>query len=159
MGVFSSRQLRETAIGLEKSGVRFLWVVRPPLADSQTQAGKSNEPCLELLLPEGFLERTKDRGFLVNSWAPQEQRMNRIFMVEEMKVALACREAEDDQFVNAAELEERVIELMNSKKGEAVRERVLKLREDAVEAKSDGGSSCIAMAKLVDSFNNWKPRA
>ncbi|KAL3570654.1 hypothetical protein D5086_027903 [Populus alba] len=118
MGVFNSRQLRETAIGLEKSGVRFLWVVRPPLPDSQTQ----------------------------------EQRMNRIFMVEEMKVALAFREAEDDQFVNAAELEERVIELMNSKKGEAVRERVLKLREDAVEAKSDGGSSCIAMAKLVDSF-------
>jgi UDP:flavonoid glycosyltransferase YjiC (YdhE family) len=145
---------------------------------------------LDLLLPEGFLERTKDRGFLVNSWAPQveilnhgsvggfvthcgwnsvlealcagvpmvawplyaEQRMNRIFLVEEMKVALAFREAGDDQFVNAAELEERVIELMNSKKGEAVRERVLKLREDAVVAKSDGGSSCIAMAKLVDCF-------
>ena len=193
MGVFNSRQLRETAIGLEKSGVRFLWVVRPPLADSQTQAGRSstpNEPCLDLLLPEGFLERTQDRGFLVNSWAPQveilnhgsvggfvthcgwnsvlealcagvpmvawplyaEQRMNRIFLVEEMKVALAFREAGDDQFVNAAELEERVIELMNSKKGEAVRERVLKLREDAVVAKSDGGSSCIAMAKLVDCF-------
>jgi UDP:flavonoid glycosyltransferase YjiC (YdhE family) len=81
-----------------------------------------------------------------------EQRMNRIFLVEEMKVALAFREAGDDQFVNAAELEERVIELMNSKKGEAVRERVLKLREDAVVAKSDGGSSCIAMAKLVDCF-------
>jgi UDP:flavonoid glycosyltransferase YjiC (YdhE family) len=149
-----------------------------------------NEPCLDLLLPEGFLERTQDRGFLVNSWAPQveilnhgsvggfvthcgwnsvlealcagvpmvawplyaEQRMNRIFLVEEMKVALAFREAGDDQFVNAAELEERVIELMNSKKGEAVRERVLKLREDAVVAKSDGGSSCIAMAKLVDCF-------
>jgi UDP:flavonoid glycosyltransferase YjiC (YdhE family) len=145
---------------------------------------------LDLLLPEGFLERTKDRGFLVNSWAPQveilnhgsvggfvthcgwnsvlealcagvpmvawplyaEQRMNRIFLVEEMKVALAFREAGDDQFVNAAELEERVIELMNSKKGEAIRERVLKLREDAVVAKSDGGSSCIAMAKLVDCF-------
>jgi UDP:flavonoid glycosyltransferase YjiC (YdhE family) len=145
---------------------------------------------LDLLLPEGFLERTQDRGFLVNSWAPQveilnhgsvggfvthcgwnsvlealcagvpmvawplyaEQRMNRIFLVEEMKVALAFREAGDDQFVNAAELEERVIELMNSKKGEAVRERVLKLREDAVVAKSDGGSSCIAMAKLVDCF-------
>ncbi|XP_011047801.1 PREDICTED: anthocyanidin 5,3-O-glucosyltransferase-like [Populus euphratica] len=188
-----SFRLRETASGLEKSGVRFWWVVHPPLADSQTQAGKSstpNEPCLELLLPEGFLERTKDRGFLVNSWAPQveilnhgsvggfvthcgwnsflealcagvpmvawplyaEQRMNRIFLVEEMKVALAFREAEDDQFVTAAELEERVIELVNSKKGEAIRDRVLKLRKDAVVAKSDGGSSCLAMAKLVDSF-------
>lgn len=193
LGVFDSRQLKETAIGLEKSGVRFLWVVRTPRADSQIQARTSSnpdEPCLELLLPEGFLERTKDRGFLVNSWAPQveilnhgsvggfvthcgwnsvlealcagvpmmawplyaEQKMNRYFLVDEMKVALALRETEDDQLVNAAELEERLIELMSSKKGEAVRERVLKLKEDAVAAKSDGGSSCVAMAKLLDSF-------
>ncbi|KAJ6677220.1 GLYCOSYLTRANSFERASE [Salix viminalis] len=67
-------------------------------------------------------------------------------------VALPLREAEDEPFVSAPELEERLIELMNSKKGEAVRERVLKLSEDAVAAKSDGGSSCVAMAKLVDSF-------
>ncbi|KAJ6411121.1 hypothetical protein OIU84_007805 [Salix udensis] len=102
LGVFDSRQLKETAIALEKSGVRFLWAVRTPRADSQ--------------------------------------------------VALPLREAEDEPFVSAPELEERLIELMNSKKGEAVRERVLKLSEDAVAAKSDGGSSCVAMAKLVDSF-------
>ncbi|KAF9667446.1 hypothetical protein SADUNF_Sadunf15G0023900 [Salix dunnii] len=74
------------------------------------------------------------------------------FLVDEMKVALALRETEDDQLVSAAELEERLIELMSSKKGEAVRERVLKLKEDAVAAKSDGGSSSVAMAKLLDSF-------
>ncbi|KAJ6687630.1 GLYCOSYLTRANSFERASE [Salix koriyanagi] len=67
-------------------------------------------------------------------------------------VALALREAEGEQFVTAPELEECLIELMNSKKGEAVRERVLKLSEDAAAAKSDGGSSCVAMAKLLDSF-------
>ncbi|CAK7324835.1 unnamed protein product [Dovyalis caffra] len=193
LGVFNSRQLKEMAIGLEKSGVRFLWVVRTPLSDSQTIAIKSStssKPCLESLLPEGFLDRTKDRGFIVNSWAPQvailnhgsvggfvthcgwnsilealcagvpmiawplyaEQKMNRIFLVEEMKVALALREAKDDQFVNAVELEERVIELMNSKKGEAVRERAMQFSEGAMVAKSDRGSSSVAMAKLVDSF-------
>ncbi|KAJ6340520.1 hypothetical protein OIU77_008310 [Salix suchowensis] len=78
--------------------------------------------------------------------------MNRYILVDEMKVALPLRESEDDQLVSAPELEERLIELMNSKKGEAVRERVLKLSEDAVAAKSDGGSSCVAMAKLLDSF-------
>ena len=52
------------AIGLEKSNHRFLWVVKSPL-------NSNTEPDLEVLLPEGFLERTKDRGVVVKSWAPQ----------------------------------------------------------------------------------------
>uniref|UniRef100_A0A6N2LQ27 Anthocyanidin 3-O-glucosyltransferase n=1 Tax=Salix viminalis TaxID=40686 RepID=A0A6N2LQ27_SALVM len=74
-----------------------------------------------------------------------EQKMNRYFLVDEMKVALPLREAEDEPFVSAPELEERLKELKRC-------QRVLKLSEDAVAAKSDGGSSCVAMAKLVDSF-------
>ncbi|KAJ6359298.1 hypothetical protein OIU76_000932 [Salix suchowensis] len=52
MGVFSSRQLKEMATGLEKSGVRFLWAVRAPKEDGETQArkaGRAAEPCLEAL--------------------------------------------------------------------------------------------------------------
>jgi hypothetical protein len=41
---------------------------------------------------------------------------------------------------------------MNSKKGEAVRERVKALREAAVVAKSEGGSTYVAMERLVESF-------
>jgi hypothetical protein len=193
MGVFSSSQLKEIAIGLEKSGVRFLWAVRAPKEDGQTQARKTGiatEPCLESIFPEGFLDRTKDRGFIVKSWAPQlailnhgsvggfvthcgwksileavcagvpmlgwplfaEQKMNRVSLVEEMKVGLAVKLADEDDFVSAAELEERVTELMNSKKGEALRERVKALREAAVVAKSEGGSTYVAMERLVESF-------
>ncbi|KAJ6687631.1 GLYCOSYLTRANSFERASE [Salix koriyanagi] len=86
------------------------------------------------------------------AWLDSQPSRSRYFLVDEMKVALALREAEGEQFVTAPELEECLIELMNSKKGEAVRERVLKLSEDAAAAKSDGGSSCVAMAKLLDSF-------
>ncbi|VVB06547.1 unnamed protein product [Arabis nemorensis] len=66
LGLFSEEQLKEIAIGLEKSEQRFLWVVRnPPELQNQT------EPDLKSLLPDGFLDRTGNRGMVVKSWAPQ----------------------------------------------------------------------------------------
>lgn len=79
LGVFSAKQLREIAVGLERSGQSFLWVVRsPPPADhggveSVKLTEAPPEPDLEALLPEGFLERTAGRGMVVKSWAPQAE--------------------------------------------------------------------------------------
>jgi UDP:flavonoid glycosyltransferase YjiC (YdhE family) len=61
--VHSEEQLREIAVGLEESGHRFLWVVRAPSTDADLDLGA--------FLPDGFLERTHDRGLVVKSWAPQ----------------------------------------------------------------------------------------
>ncbi|KAH9664685.1 UDP-glycosyltransferase 88A1 [Citrus sinensis] len=58
-GTFSAPQLKEIAIGLERCNQRFLWVVRNPSNAAEAE------------LPEGFLERTKERGLVVKSWAPQ----------------------------------------------------------------------------------------
>ncbi|KAF8025516.1 hypothetical protein BT93_F2371 [Corymbia citriodora subsp. variegata] len=66
-GRFSAEQIKEVAIGLEKSSHRFLWVVKNPSG----QQGGSGDVDLEALMPEGFLERTKERGLVVRSWAPQ----------------------------------------------------------------------------------------
>ncbi|XP_048564381.1 anthocyanidin 5,3-O-glucosyltransferase-like isoform X2 [Triticum urartu] len=71
LGTFSSKQLEEIAVGLEKSGERFLWVVRSPHSPDQKHGDPLLEPDLDALMPEGFLERTKDRGLVVKSWAPQ----------------------------------------------------------------------------------------
>ncbi|KAJ8621567.1 hypothetical protein MRB53_030096 [Persea americana] len=72
MGLFSAAQLREIAVRLEMSGQRFLWVVRsPPSEDPTKRFQRPPEPDLEALLPNGFLERTKGRGLVVKSWAPQ----------------------------------------------------------------------------------------
>ncbi|XBI28778.1 hypothetical protein VPH35_052930 [Triticum aestivum] len=71
LGTFTSKQLEEIAIGLEKSGERFLWVVRSPRSPDQKHGDPLPEPDLEALMPEGFLEKTKDRGLVVKSWAPQ----------------------------------------------------------------------------------------
>ncbi|KAJ6926201.1 UDP-glycosyltransferase 88A1-like [Populus alba x Populus x berolinensis] len=154
LGLFSKEQLREIAFGLERSGHRFLWVVRNPPSDNKSVALSANPNIdLDSLLPEGFLDRTKERGLVLKSWAPQvavlnhpsvggfvshcgwnsvleavcagvplvawplyaEQRFNRIFLVEEMKLALPMNES-DNGIVSSAEVEERVLGLMESRK-------------------------------------------
>ncbi|KAH9677475.1 glycosyltransferase [Citrus sinensis] len=179
LGSFSSKQLKEMAIGLERSA-----------PDSV-----ENRSSLESLLPEGFLDRTKDRGLVVESWAPQvevlnhesvggfvthcgwnsvlegvcagvpmlawplyaEQKMIKAVVVEEMKVGLAVtRSEEGDGLVSSAELEQRVSELMDSEKGRAVKERAVAMKEAAAAAMRDGGSSRVALDNLVESFKRGR---
>lgn len=74
MGAFSQEQLKEIATGLDKSGHRFLWVVRRPASsifDPKRFLGRQPKLDLDAVLPEGFLERTRGRGLVVRSWAPQ----------------------------------------------------------------------------------------
>ncbi|TKW16632.1 hypothetical protein SEVIR_5G312000v4 [Setaria viridis] len=69
-----AEQLREIAVGLERSGHAFLWAVRAPVApdaDSTKRFEGRGEAALEALLPEGFLDRTRGRGLVVPTWAPQ----------------------------------------------------------------------------------------
>jgi hypothetical protein len=66
-GTLSDDQVRELALGLEASGQRFLWVLRSPPSIQSTTA----EADISHLLPEGFESRTRDRGLVVPSWAPQ----------------------------------------------------------------------------------------
>lgn len=182
MGVFSIKQLEAMALGLEKSGQRFLWVVRnPPIEELGVE-----DPSLEDILPKGFVERTKERGLVVRKWAPQvevlshdsvggfvthcgwnsvleavcngvpmvawplyaEQKLSRIFLVEEMKVAVGVKENETG-FVSAEELEKKVKELMDSERGEEIRGRVLEFRNGGVKAKEEGGSSIASLAELA----------
>jgi UDP-glucoronosyl and UDP-glucosyl transferase len=72
LGSFPAEQLKEIAIGLENSGQRFLWVVRNPPKPGLAKIIEPNgEPDLNILLPEGFMDRTKDRGMIIKKWAPQ----------------------------------------------------------------------------------------
>ncbi|KAK1269056.1 UDP-glycosyltransferase 72B1 [Acorus gramineus] len=73
-GTLSVDQLTELAAGLEMSGQRFLWAVKSPSKVSNSSffsAASSDDPVGSL--PEGFVERTKGRGMMVPSWAPQSQ--------------------------------------------------------------------------------------
>ncbi|KAF8721085.1 hypothetical protein HU200_023501 [Digitaria exilis] len=59
-GTHPPEQLREIAVGLDMSGHRFLWAVRTPAGENPGA-----------FVPEGFMERTKDRGLVVGPWVPQ----------------------------------------------------------------------------------------
>ncbi|KAI3671659.1 hypothetical protein L1987_87399 [Smallanthus sonchifolius] len=59
----SSADLKEIAYGLESSNVNFIWVLRFPKSEEEKQLSEH--------LPAGFVERVKDRGLLVQGWAPQ----------------------------------------------------------------------------------------
>ncbi|KAJ6766814.1 GLYCOSYLTRANSFERASE [Salix purpurea] len=71
-----------------------------------------------------------------------------------MKLALPMRESESG-FVIATEVEERVRGLMESKEGKLIRERTVGMKIAAKVASSEGGSSRVALSKLVES---WKDR-
>ncbi|CAN6460599.1 unnamed protein product [Victoria cruziana] len=63
----SASRMKTLAMGLEESGMAFIWVVRPPLG-FEMQEFRSSE-----WLPEGFEERMREnmRGLVVRNWAPQ----------------------------------------------------------------------------------------
>ncbi|XP_039123255.1 hydroquinone glucosyltransferase-like [Dioscorea cayenensis subsp. rotundata] len=74
-GTLTCAQMKELACGLEMSGQRFLWVVRSP-SDTECDANYFDSTSVDdpvAFLPEGFVERTKEVGLLVPSWAPQLQ--------------------------------------------------------------------------------------
>ncbi|KAG6502169.1 anthocyanidin 3-O-glucosyltransferase 2-like [Zingiber officinale] len=70
-GCFNAAQVGEIAAGLERSGCRFLWVLRVASEEEVYGRRKPADAKLEGVLPEGFLERTKARGMVWPSWAPQ----------------------------------------------------------------------------------------
>ncbi|KAK1272948.1 Anthocyanidin 5,3-O-glucosyltransferase [Acorus gramineus] len=61
----SEAQIKELARGLERSGFRFMWVVKMKIVDKEDEEG------LEGLFRDGFMERVKERGLVVKHWVEQ----------------------------------------------------------------------------------------
>ncbi|KAF9600538.1 hypothetical protein IFM89_010024 [Coptis chinensis] len=78
-----------------------------------------------------------------------EQRINRVFLVEELKLALPMVENEDG-FVSAGEIEKRVKQLMDSDEGKVVRDQAMRMCEGAKTALSEGESSLTTLNELVE---------
>ncbi|KZV38320.1 zeatin O-glucosyltransferase-like [Dorcoceras hygrometricum] len=67
----SNEEIRELAIGLEKSEVKFLWVLRDAdRGDVFTGTGDDDKHTAKRL-PRGFEEKNQEKGIIVRDWAPQ----------------------------------------------------------------------------------------
>ncbi|KAE8798717.1 hypothetical protein D1007_25895 [Hordeum vulgare] len=191
IGAVSAEQLKEIAHGLDNSGHRFLWVVRTPPVDPAKFFEPRPEPDLDALLPEGFMERTRDRGMVLKMWAPQaevlqhaatgafvthcgwnstleaimagvpmicypmyaEQALNKVFMVEEMKIAVPL-EGYEKRMVKAEEIEAKVRLVMETEEGMKLKEKLAAARKMASDAIGEGGSSEVAFGEFLRDLEN-----
>uniref|UniRef100_A0A0D9WIW1 UDP-glycosyltransferases domain-containing protein n=1 Tax=Leersia perrieri TaxID=77586 RepID=A0A0D9WIW1_9ORYZ len=130
MASHSVEQLREIAVGLEKSNQRFLWVVRAPIDsdDPEKEYDPSAEPDLDAVLPDGFLQRTSGRGIVVKLWAPQVD-------------VLRHRATGAFGLVTAEKVEAKVRLVIESEVGRELRMRVTAHMEAAAVAWADDGKS------------------
>ncbi|XP_031107917.1 anthocyanidin 3-O-glucosyltransferase 2-like [Ipomoea triloba] len=69
-GAFPESQVKEIAYALERSGQRFLWALRKLPSPGSGPLALTEYTNLEEVLPEGFLEKTKNIGKIIG-WAPQ----------------------------------------------------------------------------------------
>ncbi|MFS7926126.1 putative UDP-glucuronosyl/UDP-glucosyltransferase [Helianthus anomalus] len=113
MGSFDEAQVKEIARGLEQSGQRFLWSLRRPPLEQTTTRIPSDYEDPSVVLPEGFLDRTRGIGKVIG-WAPQvavlahdafmvwcipsatwplyaEQQMNAFEMVVDLRLAVEIK--------------------------------------------------------------------
>ncbi|KAK9058220.1 hypothetical protein SSX86_023060 [Deinandra increscens subsp. villosa] len=171
----SVEQLVEVAVGLERSNVSFVWVVKPK----------------ELrLIGEGFEARVEGRGKVVAEWVDQmdilkheavcgfmshcgwnsvlesicagvgilampliaEQHLNARMVVEEVGMGLRLwpRDKVARGVVGAEEVAEVAVELMRGEGGRRVRKRAEEVREGAYGAMKEGGSSSRTLDVLID---------
>ncbi len=72
-GSFSAlgeEQTHALARGLEASEQPFLWTIKvPPKKEPASSEPETDQ--ISSFMPEGFLERTKERGLIIRGWAPQ----------------------------------------------------------------------------------------
>ncbi|KAK9277211.1 hypothetical protein L1049_006750 [Liquidambar formosana] len=169
-------QTEALALALERSGIRFVWVVK----SVTTQQAKDGYG----FVPDGFEERVGDRGMVIKGWAPQvlilshravggflshcgwnsvseaivagtvilawpmeaDQFVNARLLVDDMGVAVRACEGEDT-VPDSAELAQTIAESLSENIPQKLRAK--ELRDKALTAVDVGGSSSRDLDGLV----------
>ncbi|ERN19729.1 hypothetical protein AMTRI_Chr02g257850 [Amborella trichopoda] len=175
LGAFSAHQTNEMALGLKQSGQRFLWSLRTTSHDSEPLSEGFAERTQEygMVWPKwvpqvavlahpavgGFVSHCGWNSTLESLWhgVPMvawplyaEQRLNALVLVRELGVALEVEMGEDG-VVRAEELGSRVRALMEEEEeGRRVRKRAKELKEAAMKALEEGGSSQSSLKAAIN---------
>ncbi|CAM6095375.1 unnamed protein product [Calypogeia fissa] len=172
-------QIREVALGLERSKHRFLWVLpNSKQATLDLVAGSD-------MLPPGFEARVAERGYILKGWAPQVQILahpstggflthcgwNSVLEAVNMGVSLLAWPLSADQYMNcrylvddlkvASEVQrapfaiaqqeevERAVRHFMEVERLATRSKMDFLKLKAATALADGGSSTLQLQQFV----------
>ncbi|KAF8378795.1 hypothetical protein HHK36_030144 [Tetracentron sinense] len=176
--VLEESQFHELALGLELTGHRFLWVVRPDLTAGQAAT-----------YPDGFQDRVAARRRIV-SWAPQQkvlahpsiacfithcgwnstmegvstgvpflcwpyfadQFLNQAFISDVWKVGLRLN-SDHNGIISREEIKQKVEEVLGN---DNIRARALALKEMVKKSVSEGGSSMKNLNDLVEAMKGTR---
>uniref|UniRef100_A0A0D3CC90 Uncharacterized protein n=1 Tax=Brassica oleracea var. oleracea TaxID=109376 RepID=A0A0D3CC90_BRAOL len=127
-------QLNELALGLAESGKQFIWVIRSPSRIANSSFFNSHSQTDPL--PPGFLDRTKGKGFVVPSWAPQVQ------------ILKASRNNEYMIVPPKEEVVRVIMRLMEGEEGNVIRNQMKELKERAVRVLREDGLSTKALTEV-----------
>ncbi|KAG5237036.1 glucosyltransferase family protein [Salix suchowensis] len=182
--LLNKKQMKALADGLEKSMVRFIWVVKTGTAQ-QVEDGYG-------AVPDGFDERLAGRGLVIRGWAPQvnilrhravggflshcgwnsilegivagamilawpmeaDQFIDARLVVEELGVGVAA--CEGAAAVPDSEELAKVIGESMSEEGTGVRMKAKELKRKALEAVKEGGRSLNDLNGLVKELSKLK---
>jgi hypothetical protein len=173
---FDPSQIREIALGLMNSGVRFLWsnnaekkVLPDRFFEWMESEGKGMicgwAPQVEILAHKaigGFVSHCGWNSILESLWfgVPiltwpiyAEQQLNAFKMVKELGLAVELRvdyRIGNKDLVIAEEIEKGLKDLME--KDNMVHKKVQEMKELARKSVVDGGSSFISVRKLIDNM-------
>ncbi|XP_019165283.1 PREDICTED: scopoletin glucosyltransferase-like isoform X1 [Ipomoea nil] len=181
---FAPSQLHEMAMGIEDSGLDFVWVIR----------NKREE---EKWMPEGFEERTKGKGLIIRGWAPQvlildhpavgafvthcgwnstlegvcagvpfvtwplfaDQFLNEKLMTDILRTGSGVGSKEwksaDCDGVKREAIAEAMKKVMIGEESEEMRSRVKAMKDKAKKAIEEGGSSYLGLSSLLDELRAY----
>ncbi|KAM3398911.1 zeatin O-xylosyltransferase [Capsicum galapagoense] len=173
----SKEQIKELAIGLEKSQHKFIWIAR----DALLQEGE------QVQIPKGYEERVEGRGFVVRDWAPQleilghsstggflshcgwnsvlesvtmgvplatwpmvfDQPRIAVLVTKVLKIGIAVKDWEQrDELITSTSIETALRKLMDSPEGNEVRKSMVELGEKVRQSVAVDGDS----KRDMDSF-------
>ncbi|CDP18942.1 unnamed protein product [Coffea canephora] len=176
----SEEQILEIAKGLEQSYVNFLWVIRPKameiLKGFEERVKDRGLMVKEWVDQMEILQHKSVKGFLSHcGWNSvteaicagvpilampfmAEQYLNARLVAEEISVGLRIRPSNGSVrgFVKSEEVEERVREMIEGRKGEEIRKKTKKVGEAAVNAMREGGSSWKTLDQLIIDVSNYE---
>ncbi|KAL4182101.1 hypothetical protein AMTRI_Chr12g274250 [Amborella trichopoda] len=164
----SRGQMREIALGLERSGAKYLWVVRGEEGEEFEE--RENGLIARVWVPQvavlchvaigGFMSHcgwnsvleSLVHGVPILGWGMiAEQQLNAKVVEEVLGVGIrVLEEGEGGNLVEGEVISGKVAELMRGERGRKARRRAAEVAEAAREAGAPGGSSYTALANLVE---------